>query len=136
MFEVDTAILLIVCLVGLVAIGVHIAIALGMTSALGIFLVTGADAYAFQTVQSMLAATAYEAIRAYIFAVIPLFMLMGELTSDLALGDAEVLIVVFAADPDFDVPIFITEVVKQIGHILNVPVVQHVWVLVWYVGFC
>lgn len=78
MFEVDTAILLIVCLVGLVAIGVHIAIALGMTSALGIFLVTGADAYAFQTVQSMLAATAYEAIRAYIFAVIPLFMLMGE----------------------------------------------------------
>ncbi len=58
--------------------GVHIAIALGMTSALGIFLVTGADAYAFRTVQKMLAATAYEAIRAYIFAVIPLFMLMGE----------------------------------------------------------
>lgn len=60
------------------AIGVHIAIALGMTSALGIFMVTGADAYAFETVQSMLAATAYEAIRAYVFAVIPLFMLMGE----------------------------------------------------------
>ena len=78
MFEVDTAILLIVSLVGLVAIGVHIAIALGMTSALGIFLVTGADSYAFDTVQRMLAATAYEAIRAYVFAVIPLFMLMGE----------------------------------------------------------
>lgn len=78
MFEVNTAILLIVSLVGLVAIGVHIAIALGMTSALGIFLVTGADMNAFHTVQSMLAATAYEAIRAYIFAVIPLFMLMGE----------------------------------------------------------
>lgn len=58
--------------------GVHIAIALGMTSALGIFLVTGADINAFYTVQSMLAATAYEAIRAYVFAVIPLFMLMGE----------------------------------------------------------
>lgn len=69
---------MIVSLVGLVAIGVHIAIALGMTSALGIFLVTGADMNAFRTVQSMLAATAYEAIRAYIFAVIPLFMLMGE----------------------------------------------------------
>jgi tripartite ATP-independent transporter DctM subunit len=77
-FEINIAILLVVCLVALVAIGVHIAIALGMTSALGIFLVTGADANAFRTVQSMLAATAYEAIRAYVFAVIPLFMLMGE----------------------------------------------------------
>ena len=78
MFEANTAVILIVCLIALVAIGVHIAIALGMTSALGIFLVTGADSYAFNTVQSMLAATAYEAIRAYVFAVIPLFMLMGE----------------------------------------------------------
>ena len=78
MFEINTAILLVVSLVGLVAIGVHIAIALGITSALGIWLVTGADWYAFGTVQSMLAATAYEAIRAYVFAVIPLFMLMGE----------------------------------------------------------
>ena len=78
MFEVNIAVILVVCLVALVAIGVHIAIALGMTSALGIFLVTGADIYAFRTVQTMLAATAYEAIRAYVFAVIPLFMLMGE----------------------------------------------------------
>lgn len=78
MFEIDIAILLVVSLVGLVAIGVHIAIALGMTSALGIFLVTGADINALHTTQSMLAATAYEAIRAYVFAVIPLFMLMGE----------------------------------------------------------
>jgi tripartite ATP-independent transporter DctM subunit len=77
-FEVSTAVLLVVSLVGLVVIGVHIAVALGITSALGIFLVTGADANAFRTVQTMLAATAYEAIRAYIFAVIPLFMLMGE----------------------------------------------------------
>ena len=78
MFEINTAILLVVSLVGLVAIGVHIAIALGITSALGIWLVTGANWYAFGTVQTMLAATAYEAIRAYVFAVIPLFMLMGE----------------------------------------------------------
>jgi len=77
-FEVSTAALLVISLVVLVVIGVHIAVALGITSALGIFLVTGADANAFHTVQSMLAATAYEAIRAYIFAVIPLFMLMGE----------------------------------------------------------
>ena len=81
MFEANIAILLIVCLVGLVAIGVHIAIALGMTSALGIFLVTGADSYAFNTVQRMLAATAYEAIREFVFAVIPLFLLMGEFIS-------------------------------------------------------
>ncbi len=78
MFDANVAILLVVCLVALVAIGVHIAIALGMTSALGIFMVTGADSYAFHSVQTMLAATAYEAIRAYVFAVIPLFMLMGE----------------------------------------------------------
>jgi C4-dicarboxylate transporter DctM subunit len=78
LFEVNTAVLLVVSLVVLVAIGVHIAIALGMTSALGIFLVTGADGHALVTVQRMLAATAYEAIRAYVFAVIPLFMLMGE----------------------------------------------------------
>ena len=78
MFEINTAILLVVSLIGLVAIGVHIAIALGITSALGIWLVTGANWYAFGTVQTMLAATAYEAIRAYVFAVIPLFMLMGE----------------------------------------------------------
>ena len=81
MFEVNTAILLIVVLIALVAIGVHIAIALGMTSALGIFLVTGADSYAFRTVQTMLAATAYEAIRDFVFAVIPLFLLMGEFIS-------------------------------------------------------
>ncbi len=78
MFEVNIAVLLVVCLIVLVAIGVHIAIALGMTSALGIWLVTGADANAFRTVQAMLAATAYEAIRDYVFAVIPLFLLMGE----------------------------------------------------------
>jgi C4-dicarboxylate transporter, DctM subunit len=80
-FEANIAILLIVCLITLVAIGVHIAIALGMTSALGIFLVTGADIYAFETVQRMLAATAYEAIREFVFAVIPLFLLMGEFIS-------------------------------------------------------
>lgn len=81
MFAADIAILLVVVLIVLVAIGVHIAVALGMTSALGIFMVTGADGYAFQTVQRMLAATAYEAIRELVFAVIPLFLLMGEFIS-------------------------------------------------------
>ena len=75
MFDVNVAIVLIVSLLVLVALGVHIAIALGVTSALGVFLVTGGN---FTIVQKMLANTAYEALRAYEFAVIPLFMLMGE----------------------------------------------------------
>jgi len=73
-FDATTAIALIVSLLILVALGVHIAIALGMTSALGIYLVTGD----MQIVANMLGSTAYEALRDYVFAVIPLFMLMGE----------------------------------------------------------
>ena len=74
MFDVNAASALIVCLLVLVALGVHIAIALGMTSALGIYLVTGD----LQVVATMLGSTAYESLRDYVFAVIPLFMLMGE----------------------------------------------------------
>lgn len=74
MFDVSTAIALIVSLLILVALGVHIAIALGMTSAIGIYLVTGD----MHVVATMLGSTAYEALRDYVFAVIPLFMLMGE----------------------------------------------------------
>ena len=77
MFDVNVAVVLIVSLLVLVGLGVHIAIALGVTSALGIYLVTGN----FIVVQKMLANTAYEALRAYEFAVIPLFMLMGEFIS-------------------------------------------------------
>ena len=77
MFDVNVAVILIVSLLILVSLGVHIAIALGVTSALGIYLVTGN----FIVVQKMLANTAYEALRAYEFAVIPLFMLMGEFIS-------------------------------------------------------
>ena len=75
MFDFDVTIVLIVSLIVLVGLGVHIAIALGMASALGVFLVTGGN---IQVVQKMLASTAYEALRDYVFAVIPLFMLMGE----------------------------------------------------------
>jgi len=73
-FDVATALALIVGLLILVALGVHIAIALGMTSALGIYLVTGD----MRVVANMLGSTAYESLRDYVFAVIPLFMLMGE----------------------------------------------------------
>ena len=74
MFAVDIAAVLLIGLLVLVLMGVHIAIALGMASALGIYLVTGN----FAVVERMLASTAYEALRDYVFAVIPLFMLMGE----------------------------------------------------------
>lgn len=74
MFDVSVATILVVSLLLLVAFGVHIAIALGIASAIGIYLVTGD----FNVVTSMLGSTAYEALRDYVFAVIPLFMLMGE----------------------------------------------------------
>ncbi len=54
--------------------GVHIAVALGITAALGIYLMQGD----IEVVRIFLANTAYEALRDYVFAVIPLFMLMGE----------------------------------------------------------
>jgi TRAP-type mannitol/chloroaromatic compound transport system permease large subunit len=74
-FDVNVAAVLLIALVVLVAMGVHIAIALGTASAIGIYLVTGGS---LTVVQKMLASTAYEALRDYVFAVIPLFMLMGE----------------------------------------------------------
>jgi C4-dicarboxylate transporter, DctM subunit len=73
-FDVSVATILIVSLLVLVAMGVHIAVALGMASVLGLYLVTGD----MHVVTSMLGSTAYSALRDYVFAVIPLFMLMGE----------------------------------------------------------
>ncbi len=74
MFDVSVASILIVSLLVLVALGVHIAVALGVASVLGLYLVTGD----MHVVTSMLGSTAYSALRDYVFAVIPLFMLMGE----------------------------------------------------------
>lgn len=58
----------------LVFSGVHIAVSLGLTALLGLFLMTG-DPHAMLSFASN---TAYEALRDYVFAVIPLFLLMGE----------------------------------------------------------
>jgi len=63
-----------VTLLALVFGGVHIAISLGLTALLGLFLMTG-DPHAMLSFASN---TAYEALRDYVFAVIPLFLLMGE----------------------------------------------------------
>ena len=65
---------IIVVLLGIVFAGVHIAIALGITAALGLYLMTGE----LEVVRTFVANTAYEALRDYVFAVIPLFMLMGD----------------------------------------------------------
>jgi len=67
-------IVIVVVVLGLVFAGVHIAIALGITAALGIYLMTGD----VEVVRTFIANTAYEALRDYVFAVIPLFMLMGD----------------------------------------------------------
>lgn len=77
MFDSTSAIFLIVCMAALIGLGVHIAVALGITSAIGIYLITQST----HVVQSMLASTATEALRDFNFAVIPLFMLMGEFIS-------------------------------------------------------
>ena len=77
MFDVSTVTVIVVMLLGLVLLGVHVAIALGMTSIVGIYLVTGK----WRIVEATLASTAAEALRDFTFAVIPLFMLMGEFIS-------------------------------------------------------
>ena len=65
---------IVVVLLTLVFAGAHIAIALGITAALGLYLMTGD----LEVVRTFTANTAYEALRDYVFAVIPLFMLMGD----------------------------------------------------------
>ena len=74
MFGAGEMLLLVAVLLGLVFSGVHIAVALGCAAMLGIYLMTGD----FQVVANFVGSTAYEAVRDYVFAVIPLFMLMGE----------------------------------------------------------
>lgn len=66
--------ILVATLLVLVFSGVHIAISLGLTALLGLFLMTGDP----QAMLSFASNTAYEALRDYVFAVIPLFLLMGE----------------------------------------------------------
>lgn len=57
--------------------GVHIGVALGLTSVIGVYLSYGDMNIAL----SILGSTAYDAIRSHALAVIPLFMLMGEIIS-------------------------------------------------------
>ena len=75
MFEVDTTLIVIGLLLLMVFAGIHVAVALGITAIVGLLLVTDGN---FQRTSFFLGSTAYEALRAYVFAVVPLFMLMGE----------------------------------------------------------
>ena len=68
---------IIIILILLIAISVPVVLALGLTSFVGLYYITGN----FNIPLSLLNNTAYGAIRDYIFAVIPLFVLMGELIS-------------------------------------------------------
>ncbi|MDH4191354.1 MAG: TRAP transporter large permease subunit [Betaproteobacteria bacterium] len=77
MFDAIDLTILVIVLLGAVFSGVHIAVALGATSVLGIYLMTDD----IQVARQFVGNTAYEALRDYVFAVIPLFMLMGEFLS-------------------------------------------------------
>ena len=74
MFDAWQMATLVIVLLLIVFSGTHIAVALGITAALGIYLMQGD----IEVVRIFIANTAYEALRDYVFAVIPLFMLMGE----------------------------------------------------------
>ena len=74
MIDFGTTALIVGLLFGLVLLGTHVAVALGITSIVGIYLVRGN----MNVVEAALANTAAEALRDFTFAVIPLFMLMGE----------------------------------------------------------
>lgn len=64
-------------LIILVFAGVHIAIALALTSLLGLYIITGS----FDITVTTFASTAFQGLRGYVFAALPLFMLMGEFIS-------------------------------------------------------
>ncbi|MEJ5990463.1 TRAP transporter large permease [Ramlibacter sp. PS3R-8] len=77
MYNVADMLILVGVLLTLVFSGVHIAVSLGLASLLGLYMVTGD----LQAMTSFASNTAYEALRDYVFAVIPLFLLMGEFLS-------------------------------------------------------
>ena len=74
MFGTWEMFLLLAILLAIVFAGVHVAVALGIASMLGIYMMQGD----MVVVRSFIAQTAYESLRDYVFAVIPLFMLMGD----------------------------------------------------------
>lgn len=70
----DIAIYMLLLMLGLILLGVHIAVALGVVSFLGVYLILGN----IEAALSILSVTTYDAVRKHEFAVIPLFVLMGD----------------------------------------------------------
>ena len=64
-------------LIVLILLGTHIGVALAVCSGLGVWLMLGS----FEAAVSILGNTAFEAVRKDVFAVIPLFVLMGDFIS-------------------------------------------------------
>jgi tripartite ATP-independent transporter DctM subunit len=77
MDPVTIALVTVVFVFVLVLLGVHIGVALALLSVLGIWGITGKP----QVAISLLQTTAYNAVMDYVFAVIPLFVLMGILAT-------------------------------------------------------
>ena len=67
--------MMIVILIFMIAAGFHINIALATASVVGVGILAGKASVAL----SILSTTSYEVLRDYVFAVIPMFILMGEL---------------------------------------------------------
>jgi tripartite ATP-independent transporter DctM subunit len=73
----EFAAVIVVLLLGSVLLGIPVVISLGLCSFFGLAYLMGS----FEIAGSLLANTAYESIRDYVFAVIPLFVLLGEIVS-------------------------------------------------------
>ena len=67
--------MMIVILIVMIAAGIHINVALAIASVLGVGILAGKLSVAL----SILSTTSFEVLRDYVFAVIPMFILMGEL---------------------------------------------------------
>ena len=73
----DIALYMLALLIVLILLGVHIGVSLAICSALGVWLMLGS----MEAALAILGNTAYEAVRKDVFAVIPLFVLMGDVIS-------------------------------------------------------
>lgn len=73
----DIALYMLALLIFLILLGVHIGVSLAICSAIGVWLMLGS----MEAALAILGNTAYEAVRKDVFAVIPLFVLMGDVIS-------------------------------------------------------
>jgi tripartite ATP-independent transporter DctM subunit len=73
----EIILILLVALFVMILLGFHIGIVLGLISGFGVYLIIGNA----QAALSIISSTAYDAVRNQIFAVIPLFVLMGDIVA-------------------------------------------------------